>query len=66
MSRKDEIAVKKHHDLVNMEYENGLDTISTKIGAICKTIFSPKLCVLLKILSSEYQSYACVKIFRMP
>ena len=32
MSRKDEIAVKKHHDLVNMEYEDGLDSISTKIG----------------------------------
>jgi hypothetical protein len=23
--------------------------------AICKTIFSPKLCVMLEILSSEYQ-----------
>jgi hypothetical protein len=37
-----------------------------KSGAICKTIFSPKLCVMLKILSSEYQSYACGKISRMP
>ena len=34
--------------------------------AICKTIFSPKLCVMLEILSSEYQSYACGKISRMP
>jgi hypothetical protein len=28
-------------------------------------IFSPKLIVMLKILSSEYQLYACGKIFRM-
>jgi len=26
----------------------------------------PDICVLLKILSSEYQLYACGKIFRMP
>jgi hypothetical protein len=26
----------------------------------------PKLFVMLKILSSEYQLYACGKIFRMP
>ncbi|MFC1832467.1 hypothetical protein ACFL0S_10675 [Thermodesulfobacteriota bacterium] len=36
------------------------------IGASCKTIFSLKLCVMLKILSSEYQLYACGKISRMP
>jgi hypothetical protein len=35
-------------------------------GASCKMIFSPKLFVMLKILSSEYQPYACGKIFRMP
>ena len=29
-------------------------------------IFSLKLFVMLKILSSEYQLYACGKIFRMP
>ena len=29
-------------------------------------IFSPNLFVMLKILSSEYQLYACGKIFRMP
>jgi hypothetical protein len=29
-------------------------------------MLSPKLCVMLKILSSVYQSYACGKIFRMP
>jgi len=29
-------------------------------------IFSPNLFVTLKILSSEYQLYACGKIFRMP
>ena len=40
--------------------------ISIKNGAICKTIFSPKLCVMLEILSSEYQSYACGKFSRMP
>ena len=34
--------------------------------ASCKTIFSLKLCVMLKILSSEYQLYACGKISRMP
>ena len=34
--------------------------------AICETIFSPKLWVMLNILSSEYQSYACGKISRMP
>jgi len=26
----------------------------------------PDICVLLKILSSEYQPYACGKIFRTP
>jgi hypothetical protein len=26
---------------------------------------SPDICVMLKILSSEYQLYACGKIFRM-
>jgi hypothetical protein len=34
--------------------------------ASCKMIFLPKLFVMLKILSSEYQLYACGKIFRMP
>ncbi len=34
--------------------------------ASCKMIFSPNLFVMLKILSSEYQLYACGKIFRMP
>ena len=29
-------------------------------------IFSPNLIVMLKILSSGYQLYACGKIFRMP
>ncbi len=33
---------------------------------LAKMVFSPKLCVMLKILSSEYQLYACGKIFRMP
>jgi hypothetical protein len=33
--------------------------------AMCKTIFSPTLCLMLKILSFEYQSYACGKISRM-
>jgi hypothetical protein len=28
--------------------------------------FPPKLCVMLKILSSEYQLDACGKIFRIP
>ena len=36
------------------------------VWAICKTTFSPKLCVMLKILSSEYKLYACGKISRMP
>jgi hypothetical protein len=31
-----------------------------------KMVFSPKLCVMLKILSSEYYPYACGKISRMP
>jgi hypothetical protein len=31
-----------------------------------KMVFSLKLFVILKILSSEYQPYACGKIFRMP
>ncbi len=35
-------------------------------GASCKMIFSPNLFVMLKILSSEYQLYACGNIFRMP
>jgi len=29
-------------------------------------IFSPKLFVMLKILSFKYQLYACSKIFHMP
>ena len=32
----------------------------------CKIAFSPNLCVIVKILSSEYQLYACGKIFPMP
>ena len=35
-------------------------------GATCKTPFSFNLYVMLKFLSSEYQLYACGKIFRMP
>jgi len=31
-----------------------------------ETVISPDICVMLKILSSEYQLYACGKIFRMP
>jgi len=31
-----------------------------------ETVFLTDLCVMLKILSSEYQLYACGKIFRMP
>jgi hypothetical protein len=31
-----------------------------------ETVISPDICVILKILSSEYQLYACGKIFRMP
>jgi len=31
-----------------------------------ETVFLPDLCVMLKILSSEYQLYACDKIFRRP
>ena len=31
-----------------------------------ETVFLPDLCVMLKILSSEYQLYACGKIFRRP
>jgi len=29
-----------------------------------ETVFLPDFCVMLKILSSEYQLYACGKIFR--
>ena len=32
----------------------------------CKIAFSPNLCVIVRILSSEYQVYACGKIFPMP
>ena len=31
-----------------------------------ETVFLPDLCVMLKILSSEYQLYAWGKIFRRP
>jgi len=31
-----------------------------------ETVFLPDLCVMLKILSSEYQLYACGKIFCRP
>ncbi len=34
--------------------------------ATCKSVFLPNLCVMHKILSSEYQSYACGKILSMP
>jgi len=36
------------------------------IRAHPETVFLPDLCVILKILSSEYQLYACGKILRMP
>ena len=31
-----------------------------------ETVFWPNFCVMLKILSSEYHTYTCGKIFRMP
>jgi hypothetical protein len=46
--------------------ENGPLVEYLRYGAICKTIFSPKISVMLKILSSEYRFYACGKIIRMP
>jgi len=36
------------------------------ISAHPETVFLPDLFVMLKILSSEYQLYACGKIFRRP
>ncbi|WP_319406026.1 hypothetical protein [uncultured Desulfosarcina sp.] len=37
------------------------------IGSVYpETVFLPDICVMLKILSSEYQLYACGKIYRMP
>jgi len=36
------------------------------VSAHPETVFLSDLCVMLKILSSEYQLYACVKIFRRP
>jgi len=39
---------------------------SVLVSAHPETVFLPDLCVMLKILSSEYQLYACGKIFRMP
>ena len=36
------------------------------VSAHPKRVILPDLCVMLKILSSEYQLYACGKIFRMP
>jgi len=39
---------------------NGIDRVHPE------TVFLPELWVMLKILSSEYQLYACGKIFRMP
>ena len=40
--------------------------IKERCEPLFKMIFSPKLIVMLKILSSEYQVYDCGKIFRMP
>jgi hypothetical protein len=37
-----------------------------KLKGALKNVFSPKLGVMLKILSSEYQLYACGKIYHMP
>jgi len=36
------------------------------ISAHPETVILPDICVILKILSSEYQLYACGKMFRMP
>ena len=36
------------------------------LGAHPYALISPDVCVGLKILSSEYQRYACGKIFRLP
>ena len=39
--------------LMEAQARAGAESIKN-IRAICKTIFSPKLCVMLKILSSEF------------
>ena len=39
---------------------------STLVSVDPQMANSPDICVMLKILSSEYQLYACGKIFRMP
>ncbi|MFO7644843.1 MAG: hypothetical protein R6W95_10705, partial [Desulfosarcina sp.] len=36
------------------------------VSVYTKTVISPDIFVMLKILSSEYQLYACGKIFRTP
>jgi len=41
-------------------------TTVNHISAHQETVFLPDICVMLKILSSEYQPYACGKIFRTP
>jgi hypothetical protein len=71
-AEKDELRVRSAlplsiHSKISEDVEGVFAWFDTALsGASCKMIFSPNLFVMLKILSSEYQLYACGKIFRMP
>jgi hypothetical protein len=47
--------------LLNEEFVN--TSVVKKQRVFCKPVLLPDLCVMLKILSSEYDTYACGKIF---
>jgi hypothetical protein len=53
--RDKEVIPVSHHEAVRDKIQSGAECSKSRLrGAFCKMIFSPRLCVMLKKLSSTY------------